>query len=47
MYVPNGNPQRGPMFEYKLAWFERLNDCVQVLIDSGHPFVIAAITTSF
>jgi exodeoxyribonuclease-3 len=29
------------MFEYKLAWFERLIDRVQVLIDSGHPFVIA------
>ncbi len=24
LYLPNGNPQPGPKFEYKLAWFERL-----------------------
>ena len=24
IYLPNGNPQPGPKFEYKLAWFERL-----------------------
>jgi hypothetical protein len=23
IYVPNGNPQPGPKFDYKLAWFER------------------------
>lgn len=23
LYLPNGNPQPGPKFEYKLAWFER------------------------
>ena len=22
MYIPNGNPQPGPKFNYKLAWFE-------------------------
>jgi exodeoxyribonuclease-3 len=22
-YLPNGNPQPGPKFDYKLAWFER------------------------
>jgi exodeoxyribonuclease-3 len=24
IYIPNGNPQPGPKFDYKLAWFERL-----------------------
>src|SRR4029077_6249441 len=24
LYLPNGNPQPGPKFDYKLAWFERL-----------------------
>ena len=24
LYAPNGNPQPGPRFEYKLAWLERL-----------------------
>ena len=26
LYLPNGNPQPGPKFDYKLAWFERLID---------------------
>jgi exodeoxyribonuclease-3 len=24
LYLPNGNPQPGPKFDYKLEWFERL-----------------------
>ena len=24
VYLPNGNPQPGPKFDCKLAWFERL-----------------------
>ena len=24
LYLPNGNPQPGPKFEYKLKWFDRL-----------------------
>jgi exodeoxyribonuclease-3 len=24
IYLPSGNPQPGPKFNYKLAWFERL-----------------------
>src|SRR6187455_2220734 len=24
LYAPNGNPQPGPKFDYKLAWMERL-----------------------
>src|SRR5690606_7828605 len=25
LYAPNGNPQPGPKFDYKLAWMERLD----------------------
>src|ERR1051326_2631998 len=25
LYAPNGNPQPGPKFDYKLAWMKRLN----------------------
>ncbi|RZT39496.1 exodeoxyribonuclease III [Cupriavidus agavae] len=41
LYLPNGNPQPGPKFDYKLAWFERLISHAQTLHDSGHPVVIA------
>jgi exodeoxyribonuclease-3 len=41
LYLPNGNPQPGPKFEYKLAWFERLLVHAQSLMDCGHPVVIA------
>lgn len=41
LYLPNGNPQPGPKFEYKLAWFERLIQHAQSLLESGHPVVLA------
>jgi len=41
IYLPNGNPQPGPKFDYKLAWFERLIKHAQTLFDSGHPVVLA------
>ncbi|SOE88429.1 Exodeoxyribonuclease III [Caballeronia arationis] len=41
LYLPNGNPQPGPKFDYKLAWFERLIDYAARLHDSGHPVVLA------
>ena len=41
IYLPNGNPQPGPKFDYKLAWFERLNAHAQSLIDAGSPVVLA------
>lgn len=41
LYLPNGNPQPGPKFDYKLAWFERLIDYAQTLVDSAHPVVLA------
>ncbi|HYC56253.1 MAG TPA: exodeoxyribonuclease III [Candidatus Binatia bacterium] len=41
IYLPNGNPQPGPRFDYKLAWFERLIFHAQHLLDSGRPAVLA------
>ncbi|MBE7376377.1 exodeoxyribonuclease III [Pseudomonas lopnurensis] len=41
LYLPNGNPQPGPKFDYKLAWFERLIAHARGLLDSGHPVVLA------
>jgi exodeoxyribonuclease-3 len=41
LYLPNGNPQPGPKFDYKLAWFDRLIDHAASLYKSGHPVVIA------
>jgi exodeoxyribonuclease-3 len=41
LYLPNGNPQPGPKFDYKLAWFERLIKHAQGLFASGHPVVLA------
>ena len=40
LYLPNGNPRPGPKFEYKLRWFERLNDHAQGLIDHGLPIAL-------
>jgi exodeoxyribonuclease-3 len=41
IYAPNGNPQPGPKFEYKLAWLERLAKHAQGLLGSGVPVVLA------
>jgi len=41
VYLPNGNPQPGPKFDYKLAWFERFNAHARTLIDSGKPVLLA------
>lgn len=41
LYLPNGNPQPGPKFDYKLAWFERLIEHAAGLYASGHPVVLA------
>src|SRR5690606_12351355 len=41
LYLPNGNPQPGPKFDYKLAWFERLIEHAEGLLASGHPTVLA------
>jgi exodeoxyribonuclease-3 len=41
VYLPNGNPQPGPKFNYKLAWFERLIAHAAALITAGVPVVLA------
>jgi exodeoxyribonuclease-3 len=41
IYLPNGNPQPGPKFAYKLAWFERLLEHAALLMSSGHPVLLA------
>ena len=40
LYLPNGNPQPGPKFDYKLEWFERLIQHAQTLYSSGKPVVL-------
>ncbi|MDX2150441.1 MAG: exodeoxyribonuclease III [Bryobacteraceae bacterium] len=41
LYAPNGNPQPGPKFDYKLAWLERLSAHAAVLLAAGVPVVLA------
>ena len=41
IYLPNGNPQPGPKFDYKLAWFERLIAHAATLFDADAPVVLA------
>lgn len=41
LYLPNGNPIKGPKFAYKLAWFESLIAHAGALHDSGHPVLLA------
>ena len=41
VYLPNGNPQPGPKFDYKLAWFERLIQHAQALLERGGPVLLA------
>src|SRR5215204_446048 len=41
LYAPNGNPQPGPKFDYKLAWMERLGKHMAWLRKSGAPVELA------
>src|SRR5205085_2632912 len=41
IYLPNGNPQPGPKFDYKLAWFARLIKHTARLHQTGKPIVLA------
>jgi exodeoxyribonuclease-3 len=41
IYLPNGNPQPGPKFDYKLAWFEHLITHAAELMKAGVPVVLA------
>ena len=41
LYLPNGNPQPGPKFDYKLKWFERLIEHAATLSGGDLPVVLA------
>jgi exodeoxyribonuclease-3 len=41
IYLPNGNPQPGPKFDYKLAWMDRLVAHAGALLAEGGPVVLA------
>ena len=41
IYLPNGNPQPGPKFDYKLAWFDALNAHAKTLLATELPVVLA------
>lgn len=41
LYAPNGNPQPGPRFDYKLAWLARLRRHATALRRTGAPIVLA------
>ena len=41
IYLPNGNPQPGPKFDYKLAWMQRLERHAAGLLADEIPVVLA------
>ena len=41
IYLPNGNPQPGPKFDFKLAWFDRLAARAAELLTGEQPVVLA------
>jgi exodeoxyribonuclease III len=41
LYAPNGNPQPGPKFAYKLAWLDRLIAHAKTLYRTKAPIVLA------
>ena len=41
IYLPNGNPQPGPKFDYKLKWFKRLAAHGKALLAEGVPVILA------
>ncbi len=41
IYLPNGNPQPGPKFDYKLRWFDRLTARATDLLALEIPVVLA------
>ncbi len=40
IYAPNGNPQPGAKFDYKLAWLERLRRHAKTLLKAEEPVVL-------
>ena len=41
IYLPNGNPQPGPKFDYKLRWMDRLAARARALLAEEVPVVLA------
>ncbi len=41
IYLPNGNPQPGPKFDYKLNWFKKLRTHAATFIKNDVPVVLA------
>src|SRR3979411_2555362 len=41
LYLPNGNPQPGPKFDYKLDWFKRLRRHAATFLKHDVPVVVA------
>ena len=41
LYLPNGNPQPGPKFDYKLAWMDRLIAHARARLTEETPFILA------
>ena len=40
IYLPNGNPQPGPKFDYKLRWMDRLAGRARALLEAEVPTVL-------
>ena len=40
LYLPNGNPQPGPKFDYKLKWMQRLNRRAKALVALPNPVAL-------
>lgn len=40
IYLPNGNPQPGPKFEYKMKWFSRFTQYAAKLRKEGLPTIL-------
>jgi exodeoxyribonuclease III len=41
LYLPNGNPQPGPKFDYKLSWMDRMIERAKTLLMQEGPLVLA------
>lgn len=40
IYLPNGNPQPGPKFDYKLRWMERLRTRMREILSEEVPAIV-------
>ena len=40
LYLPNGNPQPGPKFDYKLAWMRRLIEHAKQELAKERPYIL-------